>query len=498
MTTPFNPEDDYPDPRGYQQRGVDSAGSEAQSAAITDSGMNPHAQINEMLEQIREARLGLGDLELQDPPLQFDVLPDPQPRDGQPDLGIRILVVRGELLLRVPAPGTPGAPGEAAGPYGDARTDEAPLPWERAHSQLVERGYEHVGPEIPVAAPLRRYVSAKTPDELLADREVIRTETRAEVDLNYVVTLGHLVKSDDYPRGTAGHRCYSPHWIRCHRVTREITVAVIDTGISADSRTDGWLTGIPETPANIDPLDVFPVTVQNGQVVRGDGLLDLAAGHGSFVTGVVEQVAPAATIRVYRAVDTQGAGSAYGVANAMVQAARDGADILHLSLGLMTVDNEPPVAFITAVDTIRSERSGVVIVASAGNMGLDVKMYPAAMDGVIGVAALNPDVRNPSRAPWSNYGDWVDCCAVGVGITSTFVEGYEPHTENGQVVTEYFGNNSWAYWSGTSFSAPQISGAVAQLCQLNDVDPPVALDQLLNGRITLPGCGYVVPILPGS
>ena len=498
MTTPFNPEDDYPDPRGYQQRQVDSAGSDAQSAAITDSGMNPHAQINEMIEQIREARLGLADLELEDPPLQFDVLPDPQPPAGQPDLGIRILVVRGELLLRVPAPGTPGAPGEAAGPYGDARTDEAPLPWERAHSQLVERGYEHVGPEIPVAAPLRRYVSAKTPDELLADREVIRTETRAEVDLNYVVTLGHLVKSDDYPRGTAAHRCYSPHWIRCHRVTREITVAVIDTGISADSRTDGWLTGIPETPANIDPLDVFPVTVQNGQVVRGDGLLDLAAGHGSFVTGVVEQVAPAATIRVYRAVDTQGAGSAYGVANAMVQAARDGADILHLSLGLMTVDNEPPVAFITAVDTIRSERSGVVIVASAGNMGLDIPMYPAAMPEVTGVAALNPDVRNPSRAPWSNYGDWVDCSAVGVGITSTFVEGYEPHTENGQLVTEYFGNNSWAYWSGTSFSAPQISGAVAQLCQLNDVDPSVALDQLLNGRITLPGCGYVVPILPGS
>ena len=169
-----------------------------------------------------------------------------------------------------------------------------------------------------------------------------------------------------------------------------------------------------------------------------------------------------------------------------------------MSLGLMTIDDQPPVALTAAVDTVQHVRPGVVIVASAGNMGLDVPMYPAAMPEVTGVAALNPDVRNPSRAPWSNYGDWVDCSAVGVGITSTFVEGYEPHTENGQLVTEFFGNNSWAYWSGTSFSAPQISGAVAQLCQLNDVDPSVALDQLLNGRITLPGCGYVVPILPGS
>jgi subtilisin family serine protease len=316
------------------------------------------------------------------------------------------------------------------------------------------------------------------------------------VDLNYIVMFGHVVKADDYPRGTAAHRCYTPHWIRCHRVTRDVTVAVIDTGINNHRRTDGWLTGIPEIPANIDRLDVFPVTVQNGQVVRGDGLLDLAAGHGTFVTGVVEQVAPAATIRVYRAVDTQGMGTAYDVANAMVQAARDGADILHMSLGLMTIDDQPPVALTAAVDTVQHVRPGVVIVASAGNMGLDVKMYPAAMDGVIGVAALNPD--GLTRATWSNYGDWVDCSSVGVGITSTFVEGYEPHTENGQVVTEYFGRNSWALWSGTSFSAPQIAGAVAQLCQLNDIDPPVALSQLFNGRPNLPGRGFVVPILPGS
>jgi thermitase len=498
MTTPFSPEDDYPDPRGDQQRQVDSAGSDAQSAALTDSGMNPHAYINEMIERIREARLGLADLGLEDPPLQFDVWSDPPPRDpGQPDMGIVILVARGELLLRVPGPGAP-SPDEAAGPRGDADTGGTPPAWQQAHDQLLERGYEQVGPEIPVAAPLRRYVAARSPRELVADRDEIRAATGAEVDLNYVATAGHVVKADDYPRGTAAHRCYSPHWIRCHRVTRDITVAVIDTGINNLSRTDGWLTGIPEIPANIDPLDVFPVTVQNGQIVRGDGLLDLAAGHGSFVTGVVEQVAPAATIRVYRAVDTQGMGTSYDVANAMVQAARDGADILHLSLGLMTVDNQAPVAFTTAVQTIRSERTGVVIVASAGNMGLQAPMYPAAMPEVTGVAALNADLLNPTRAPWSNYGDWVDCAAVGVGITSTFVEGYEPHIENGQVVTEYFGRNSWAYWSGTSFSAPQISGAVAQLCQLNDVDPPVALGQLLNGRPTLPGCGYVVPILPGS
>jgi hypothetical protein len=487
MTTPFS----YPDPRDDQQRQVDSLGSRAQSAALTDSGINPHATINQKIDDIRRDRLATAGLVPQDPPILFDVWPDPGSPAGRPDMGIRILVARGEMLLRVPAPGGPG-PEEAAGPRGDAYTGEGPPPWQQAQEQLLGRGYKRVGPEIPVAAPLLRYVAARTPGELLEDRDEIRAATGAEVDLNYVVTAGHLVKADDYPRGTAAR----PEWTSGEPVTREITVAVLDTGINNDSRTDGWLAGIPETAANIDPLDVFPVTVQNGQVVQGDGLLDPSAGHGTFVTGVVRQVAPAATIRVYRAVDTDGMGTSYDVANAMTLAAQDGADVINASLGVSTVDNQAPVAFTTAVETIQGLRPDVVIVASAGNMGLDVPMYPAAMEEVIGVAALNPD--GLTRAIWSNYGDWVDCSSVGVGIVSTFVEGYEPHTENGVVVTEYFGPNSWALWSGTSFSAPQIAGAVAQLCQQFNISPPDARDQLFNGRQKLPGRGYVVPILPGT
>lgn len=491
MTTPFNPQDDYPDPRDDRQRQVDSLGSGAQSAALTDTGLNPHATIDEKIDEIRRDRLATAGLVRQNPPILIDVWPDPHTPAGQPDMGTRILVARGELLLRVIAPGAP-APGEAAGPREDAYTGEGPPPWQQAQEQLLGRDYEHVGPDIPVAAPLLRYVAARTPRELLQDRDEIRAATGAEIDLNYVVTAGHLVKADDYPRGTAARRPYPPEAVS----GREVTVAVIDTGINNDSRTDGWLAGIPETSDNEDPLDVFPVTVQNGQVVQGDGLLDPSAGHGTFVTGVVQQVAPAATIRVYRAVDTEGMGTSYDVANAMTQAAQDGADVINASLGVSTVDNQAPVAFTTAVETIQDGWPNVVIVASAGNMGLNVPMYPAAMPEVTGVAALNPD--GLTRAIWSNYGDWVDCSAIGVGITSTFVEGYEPHTENGVVVTEYFGPDSWALWSGTSFSAPQIAGAVAQLCQLYDIAPPEARDRLFNGRQNLPGRGYVVPILPGS
>jgi subtilisin family serine protease len=323
-------------------------------------------------------------------------------------------------------------------------------------------------------------------EQLVQDRDQVRAETGAEVDLNYVATAGHLVKADDWPRSTAAHRCYSPEWIRSHPVRRSVTVAVIDTGINHLSRTDGWLTGVPQNNANVDPLDVLPA----------DGALDLSAGHGTFVAGVVEQVAPLCDIRVYRAVDTDGLGRIDDVGNAIVQAAADGADIINLSLGTMTVDDLPPLALTIALDIVRDEHPDVLVVASAGNMGLDTPMFPAAMKDVIGVGALAADL---TPAPWSSHGFWVNCSAIGVGVISTFVPGTEPpHTEDGNTVTEEFGPDAWAIWSGTSFSAPQIAGGVAQLCQLSGVSPAIALGRLLAGKPTLPGYGFVVPILPGT
>ena len=489
----INPQEDYPDPRNELQRQGDQGIGAEQSGALTDIGENPHRLIDEIIARILAERREMLGFQLDDPPIQFEVLSRPSP-PGQPNLGDVILVASGELLLRVPAGGVAGpGPDTAVQP---SAADEVQPQWQLADSLLRELGYTQTSQDFPEGLPVRKYVIAdRGADQLLQDRDQIRAATGAEVDLNYVVTAGHLVKADDYPRRTAAHRCYSPEWIRRHPVTRKVTVAVIDTGINDESRTDGWLSGIPEGAANIDPLDVFPVRDVNGQIIRGDGLLDLSAGHGTFVAGVVEQVAPACTIVVYRAVDTEGMGTSEDVGNAIIQAAEDGADIINLSLGTMTVDNLPPVAFTAALDIVQAAHPDVLVVASAGNTGLEAPMFPAAMKGVIGVGALAADL---TPAPWSNHGFWVNCSAVGVGVISTFVEGVEPHTDAGAVVTEQFGPDAWAIWSGTSFSAPQIAGAVAQLCQLNDVGSAVALGQLLAGQPILPGYGFVIPILPGT
>jgi hypothetical protein len=464
---------------------VPSAVSAAQSEALTDSGVNSD-RLPELINSIRSERLATLSLPLTDPPTQVDVF-----LSGRwPDEAIRgdvILVARGEMLLRVPAGGPPD-PGDEPD-VGAA--EEVPPVWQRADSLLRDHGYTQTSPDFPLGLPLRKYVAAEGGvEELVRDRDRIRAETGAEVDLNYVVTAGHL-GTDEYPRGTLSRGRYPPDWIRRHKEARDITVAVIDTGVNHQSRTDGWLTGIPQARANVDPLDVFPVREENGQIIRGDGLLDLSAGHGSFVAGIVQQVAPAATIVVYRAVDTEGMGKSDDVANAIVQAARAGADIINLSFGTMTVDGLPPLAFTIALDIVQAEHPDLLIVASAGNTGQETPMFPAAMNSVIGVGALFP---NLTPAPWSNHGSWVNCSAVGVGIPSTFVEGDKPHTDADAVVTEHFGPDGWAIWSGTPFSAPQIAGAVAWLCQMNDITPRAALSQLVNGQPILPGYGHVVGV----
>jgi hypothetical protein len=265
-----------------------------------------------------------------------------------------------------------------------------------------------------------------------------------------------------------------------------VKVAIIDTGICRE-RTDEWLEAIPRN-GNIDPLDVFPPP-------SGDGFLDLDAGHGTFVAGIIQQVAPNADIRVYRAVDSDGVASEVAVACAMIHAVRDGAQILNLSLACQTQDDIPPLALKAALDVIeeieRAEDREVVIVAAAGNYGDSRPAWPAAFRRVVSVAALSADLR---PAPWSSRGFWVRCATVGQGVTSTYVEGRESPLLDRNPAS--FGPDPWGIWSGTSFTTPQIAGALARLAG-GGIAPGEAVRRLLGTGRPLPGFGQALKILPG-
>ncbi|GEL96688.1 S8 family peptidase [Cellulomonas terrae] len=273
-------------------------------------------------------------------------------------------------------------------------------------------------------------------------------------------------------------------------------VAVVDTGIDAVIRGDGWLTEVPRQPVDDTATDVNDVNIDPLDNDPADGLLDLSAGHGTFVSGIVVQVAPGVDLSVYRALSAGGTGSEIEVACKLIAAVRDGAQLVNLSLGTQTQFDQPSLAIAAALEVVREiekERGeDVLIVAAAGNFGDTVPTWPAAFRRVVAVGSLTADLR-PSV--FSSRGWWVDCATVGEGILSPYVAGEQSPDFTNEPAT--FGPDSFARWSGTSFAAPQIVGAVARLMHERGLDARAAYIELLALGRPLPDFGQAFSILPG-
>src|SRR5436309_8540115 len=87
-------------------------------------------------------------------------------------------------------------------------------------------------------------------------------------------------------------------------------------------------------------------------------------GHATMVAGILVALAPDALIMPLRAFDDSGTGDAFQVAKAIRYAAKNGAQVINLSLGLSYRSDSPEVqnAIKFAIN------KGVIVVASAGNM----------------------------------------------------------------------------------------------------------------------------------
>jgi subtilisin family serine protease len=108
--------------------------------------------------------------------------------------------------------------------------------------------------------------------------------------------------------------------------------------------------------------------------------------------------------------------------------------------------------------------AGGLLFHAAGNDGRDLADYLGSRPDVVNVAATDQD---DCRASFSNYGDWVDVCAPGVGILSTWHDHDDPQNDRVKEI------------DGTSMAAPIAAGVAALIWSQNPARTAAEVLQLL-------------------
>ncbi|VTR77011.1 S8 family serine peptidase [Cellulomonas hominis] len=216
-------------------------------------------------------------------------------------------------------------------------------------------------------------------------------------------------------------------------------IAVLDTGVDpshedlAGRLVPGWDAVHEDADASDDQW--------HGTAVAGTAAAAGDNGVGSVGAGYDAKIMPV------KVLSASGSGYDSDVAQGITWAADHDADIINLSLG---GPDASPVLRAAIQDAIAK---GSVVVASAGNEGTEVPNYPAAYaPGLAGLLSVGATDDGGAVTDFSSWGDTVTVAAPGYEIVVPFNGG------------------GYLYASGTSFSAPLVSG-VAALLTARGVEP---------------------------
>ena len=269
-----------------------------------------------------------------------------------------------------------------------------------------------------------------------------------------------------------------------------IRIAVVDTG--ADLRAPVLAA---KEPAGYDVMTNRPgVSDPNG---HGSFVASLAAGSvaaGNRMAGFGGQ----ARLLVVRAGSGPGDGTFTDVDEAagIVYAVDHGARIVNLSIGGTTSSPIEKAAIRYAI------RKGVLLVAPAGNdyaSGSPVE-YPAALLQPVGSngaggsgLVVGASTETGERAPFSNVGSTVSLAAPGVNVLGAISPLSSPSSYPRAISTARPAQALYGYASGTSFSAPEVSGAAALVWA---ADPALSAQQVAAIlKVTASGAGSWNPDL---
>lgn len=264
---------------------------------------------------------------------------------------------------------------------------------------------------------------------------------------------------------------------------KDVTIAVIDTGIHPHQDLEGRIIGFKDfVNERNEPYD------DNG---HGTHCAGDAAGNGSLSGGQYKGPAPEANVVGVKVLNKKGAGSLStviaGIEWCIQNQKQYNINILSLSLGsdaTQSAENDPVVK---AVDTAWD--LGMVVCVAAGNSGSSQQTIasPGISTKVITVGAANDfnntDRRDDTVADFSSRGPTIDgkmkpdLVTPGVNIISLRAPGsfLDKTNSSARVGEDYFS------LSGTSMATPICAGVAAQLLQRHPhFTPDMVKTNLLN------------------
>src|SRR5829696_1243593 len=265
---------------------------------------------------------------------------------------------------------------------------------------------------------------------------------------------------------------------------RGVTVAVVDSGIAYERR--GRFRRAPDLYAGrfVKPYDF----------VENDHHPNDEESHGTHVTGTIAQktnngrgvtgLAYGVKIMPLRVLNADGGGRASYISRAIRYAARNGADVINMSVEFDLLQKASGIPEVIAA--IRyANKKGVVMVAASGNDFVNRVTYPARDPRVIAVGATTDSL---CKADYSNTGTQLDIVAPGGGDDAPLddnasdAQNCDSSSRGRGIVQETFTTSFRRFGlvsdQGTSFASPHVSAAAALLIATKRLGPDATPEQI--------------------
>ena len=290
----------------------------------------------------------------------------------------------------------------------------------------------------------------------------------------------------------------------------DVKVAVIDGGVDPLHQDLIGKIDTANSTTTISPFPDYDICERLFGVPDTSSFVDFNF-HGTFVTAQIVSngigiagIAPNSRVVMVKALNCAGFGATVDVDSAIVAAAQiPGVEVINMSLGRLIPNNpafQPLIEATQAAIDFANDR-GVLVVASAGNEGLDLDgsgliHIPSMLNNVVSTSATD---INDDLASYSNFGvtaadvaapggdfPYLGAPLPGCAVSPVVQQGLHISACSSQSVTLPFcatGNNFYIVNAGTSFAAPMTTGvaalAEAKLLDSNSGIGPAGLEALL-------------------